>query len=213
MYTAVDNLSRMRIVSAEINQVGIDAVLSYATKPSDMRLDEDRDDLDFSQTYIPGITVPSHTGLREPFNVPIQGDNEPVGLSIYWNRKGFQDVIKQIDYIGMLTAEEITIGEPIELDWLEGETDEDQQRIDEAFDDFTEWGGFLHVHVEVVEVGNDIEGYSPINKANARFILFDTEDNFQLISEAIDNKLINNFDILSALKMGVDLRQISASSD
>ena len=192
----------MIIKPAQIDSSGIERILQFAETPSTVALDN----VSIDQQYVPGIYVPGIAILEEPFNVPVVGDNESVSLAIDWPQKDGVDLVKRISFIGMLTAEEVTRGEPVDEDAMDDHTfltsllsDSKFKDVDDAFDDYTgEWGGFLRATVEVRHC----------TIGTAEFIIMESQSEFDMIHALLETGEVSAAEIVSVIRLSKIAPQI-----
>ncbi|GEM_PF-5333218 len=207
----------MLLKSAEINQAGVEALLAYANKPTRMGAGGET----AGQRYIPGISVPGMAGLEE-FSIPIQGDEEPVSLTIDWPRTLVDDhdpklavVTQRVIYTGHLPAEDVFPGT-----FTKAPKGEDLDDIyvpnpaDDAFDDFTgEWGGFLQATGMEVTDWTDYDRGDPASKpiltlrGAARFLIFESAEEWRTVVDALDTGLVSAADVVNTAMIYPQLAQ------
>jgi hypothetical protein len=205
----------MILKTAEINNDGATMLQTLAATPQ--LLEEDFKP-EFDQLYIPGISVPSVKKLKKPFNVPIFGDNESITLSIDYPRKQNAGFYKRIRFVGMLAAEEITIGWPLTMQNFDDDTEDiaelfmfDEydpkhynEAIDDAYNKYTgDWGGFLHastiLNVKNVSESGDVS-YEVIS-SEAGFAVMEDEPDFDSVHKILESGNASAADIVSVIRM------------
>lgn len=188
----------MIVHPARIDDRGIEYLMDYADNPKIF----DVDDEVMEQMYVPGISIPGKRLLDSPFNVPILGDDEPFSLNLSWPRNGNKFLLKRIQFVGEVPAEDITIGyPPKENDWLD--IDETEDRIDAAFGDFLGPGGFLHVQVDI----HDIAGTDEMNEGVAEFLLFESVEEFKQYGTFRQDHNFTAADLVTAFRLGLTLQE------
>ncbi len=185
----------MRIEQAALAASGAETLIEFAEQPELIG----QDDLALQQVYLPGVWVPGHPGLEEPFKVPILGDNESTSLTIDWPVNATAPYHKRIALTAMLPAEDFIRGEPLDLETAEvSEMDEFDARhapLNEVLDEYIgEWGGFLYAAVHLEPVSIDTH-------ATAQFILFESDDDFEATIKLLKTGLISAAEIVGITRI------------
>jgi len=174
-------------IETHINEDGIAFVDKLARNTIILDLDSDG-----NQVYIPGLSFPEHPILRDGFNYPIIGDNEPCEVSTSW-LQGIpgNKSHRRIQFAGVLPAEEITIGEPAERElFYTQDSSDDEMEADEAFDEITgEYGGILYVQINYVEEDAPAGNFYDVVSGDAEFIVIDDMAELDKIIEDAANNL------------------------
>jgi hypothetical protein len=193
----------MDIKKAAINTDGIKTLLEFSNRPELLG----QDSLDGDQVYVPGIWVPGHPHLSEPFSVPIIGDNESTSLTLDWPVKA-GIYYKRIAISAMLPAEDFIRGEPLDDDatiYEDIEFDERQEALNEAIDEYTgEWGGFLFAAVTLKEPKK------AVGETIAEFIIFESTEEFEITHTLLESGLVSAAEIVGLTRIKALLDQQNA---
>lgn len=193
----------MKYRHAEINDDGAQALLLLGESPAKLDCDPEmlRGKIMLqNQLYLPGISIPDDEILSTHFCVPLLGDTESISITVDWSHKPEAPYHKRVSFFGMLSAEYIFDTPP---DCNLG-ADEDEN-INDAYDDFAEFGGFLHATVEVIPVA-----YSAIytHKARAAFYLLEDEGEHGKINSLLEHGDVSASELVLLFSFMGDLKAL-----
>lgn len=185
----------MQVRAADIDSAGIESLLGFAQDPTLLGQDGFRG----SQVYMPGIFIPGHETLQEPFSVPIIGDNESTSLTIDWPVKGDSPYYKRIALAAMLPAEDCIRGEPLDEDQTsieeQIEFDDRHEQLNTALDEYTgEWGGFLYAAV-------GLSVLPKVARGMAEFIVFESSEDFDAIHAILETGVVSAAEVVSITRL------------
>lgn len=168
---------------AEINDTGINTLLRLKTEDTDHIRRYAR------QQYLPGITVPDHEGLTEPFSVPISGGNEPFNIVVEQTGSDLDQDMVRVVFTEILPAESAIPGsyqaEPrFGLDDLSFALDTNDPELTAGYEQLKgEWGGVLRAAAIGTAARRGKHTVPPTG--DAQFILFESEQEYYAARQAV----------------------------